>query len=172
MAKKNGFGLIGGSNKTKSQSSVEKEIEKVHEKKSEIDLAREKKREEIASGEDKKKQKQKQRQQKAEEKRTSKFGVMEKLPIERAMEILGAPRDSFAVLNGESSDTRIPKEFHFSQYGVGIRFRFDEGDGRYVTVNSFSLPNSTAAAYWLIDKLHAETGGNMFYCPGREGIVR
>lgn len=92
-----------------------------------------------------------------------------------AAPILGFDPESF-VLVGDNSNRKYPTEFHYSQYGVSIRFEKEKCDGvnahRYKAImHSSTSPNCVAAAYWLLDKLYQDSNG-YFYTPGREGIKR
>ena len=86
-------------------------------------------------------------------------------PVFVAARLLGMPDDS--------KFERVSKsEFQFTGYGLSLRFRAD-GERWSCSVNqSMTRGKCTQAAYWLLDKLAADTDEQLFYTPGREGIRR
>jgi len=92
-------------------------------------------------------------------------------PLLAAIGIIGGCDSSHFNIAGDLRRS-TPDEFFFYQYGVGISFLLDEKTGMYRILNHRSKPSSTAACYWLLDKLVAETKGKLFFSPGRETIVR
>lgn len=69
--------------------------------------------------------------------------------------------------------TRVSRdEFKFLGYGICLKFMRDGDRWKVIVDANMTRGKCNQTAYWLSDKLQADTDEKLFYTPGREGIRR